>query len=210
MAGLLSDAADAHLRGERDLAEALFARANDDTVRGWLESIWAKDSRWNTPTRKVDHSPLVPQSLRAKPRDPDAATKRAVHLRDGWYCRHCHLPVIRTEVRALMHREYPRAVPWGTTNASQHAAFQALWAQYDHVLPWSRGGTSDIDNIYLTCAACNHGRNHYLLEHFDLEHPNTRPRREGDWDGLERLLRLPRKTAEARRPEKVFAPTATS
>ena len=88
-----------------------------------------------------------------------------------------------------MHRAYPRAVPWGDSNARQHAAFQALWTQYDHVLPWARGGTANIDNIYLTCAACNYGRYYYLLEHFDLQHPASRPRREGPWDGLERLRR---------------------
>ena len=54
---------------------------------------------------------------------------------------------------------------------SQHAAFQALLAQDDHVVPWSRGGTSDVDNVYLTCAECNYGSGDYLPEHFDLEHP---------------------------------------
>ena len=188
-AGLLSDAVDAHLRGERELAEDLFHRANDPVTRAWLESVWGKASVWNTPVRVVDHAPIVTEALRARPRQPTAATQLAVHARDGWHCRHCHVPVVRKAIRAAMHREYPEAVPWGGTNPSQHAAFQALWAQYDHVVPWSRGGSSDVANVYLTCAACNYGRVEYLLEHFNLEHPATRPRREGPWDGLERLLR---------------------
>jgi 5-methylcytosine-specific restriction endonuclease McrA len=59
---------------------------------------------------------------------------------------------------------YPEAVPWGRTNVSQHAAFQAMSAQYDHVLPHTRGGNNDIDNIILICAPCNYGRMSYTLE----------------------------------------------
>jgi hypothetical protein len=42
---------------------------------------------------------------------------------------------------------------WGSTNASQYAGFQALWAQYDHVLPDAYGSTNDLDNQVVSCAA---------------------------------------------------------
>ena len=46
-----------------------------------------------------------------------------------------------------------------------------MWAQYNHILPHAHGGRSDLENVYLTCAACNYGRGNYLLEKFDLLHP---------------------------------------
>ena len=67
----------------------------------------------------------------------------------------------------------------------QHAAFQCMWAQYDHILPHARGGRSDLENVYLTCAACNYGRGNYLLEDFDLLHPSLHAPRQGSWNGLE-------------------------
>ena len=96
--------------------------------------------------------------------------------------------MVRQEVRAALHREYPAAIPWGRTDPTQHAALQLMWAQYDHIVPHSRGGRSDIDNVYLTCAACNFGRGDHLLEEFDLRHPGLHPPRIGGWDGLEGVL----------------------
>ena len=95
------------------------------------------------------------------------------------------MPVIAGRVRSAFAKEYPKAVLlWGASNNLQHAAFQCMWAQYDHILPHARGGTSDLENVYLTCAACNYGRGNNLLEELDLMHPKLQARREGEWDGL--------------------------
>ena len=84
------------------------------------------------------------------------------------------------------------AVSWGSTNGSQHAAFQCMWLQFDHILPNGRGGDSSIDNIVITCAACNFGRMDATLEEAQLIHPLTlNPPmawdRYSEWDGLERF-----------------------
>ena len=179
------DAVSAHLRGERGVAEELFRLADDRIVWDWLDSVWGKKSAYNQPRRIVGDPPVVPKERRAWPRDATAETKRLIHRRDGHYCRFCKMPVIRGSVRAAISGEYPGAVPWGETNATQHAAFQCMWAQYDHILPHARGGCSDLENVYLTCAACNYGRGNYLLEEFDLMHPRLHEGRRGNWDGLD-------------------------
>ena len=183
----LSEAVSAHLRGNRGDAEELLRLADNKDVRDWLESLWGKASVYNRPRRIILEPRAVPKEIRARPRDVTNETKRSIHRRDGYYCRFCRIPVIRGSVRAAIKKEYPRAVPWEGTNATQHAAFQCMWAQYDHVLPHARGGRSDLENVYLTCAGCNYGRDNYLLEEFDLIHPSLRPPREGSWDGLERF-----------------------
>ncbi len=183
----LNDAVSAHLRGERDVAEVLLHQANDQVVRDWLYSVWGKETQYNRRFRVLNNPPEVPKDQRAKPRDATNETKRAIHMRDGYYCRFCKIPVIRGEVRSLIHREYLEAVPWGTTNDSQHAAFQCMWAQYDHILPHQRGGSSSIENVCLTCAACNYGRGSHLLEELDLIHPGLHSARLGNWDGLQRF-----------------------
>jgi 5-methylcytosine-specific restriction endonuclease McrA len=82
-------------------------------------------------------------------------------------------------------------LPWGRTNMTQHAAFQAMWAQYDHVLPYARGGNSTLDNMIVTCAPCNFGRMNYILEEVGLADPRGREPIGSKWDGLERLLQDP-------------------
>lgn len=181
----LRDAVSAHLKGERDVAEELFRQADDKVIWDWLDSVWGKETIHNRRRRILNDPPTVPKDQRIPPRDATDATKRLVHERDGHYCRFCKMPVIRGKVRSLVHKEYPKAVPWGATNATQHAAFQCMWAQYDHILPYARGGLSDLANVYLTCAACNYGRGNYLLEEVDLVHPSLHPPRQGSWNGLE-------------------------
>lgn len=181
----LSDAVSAHLQGKHERAEELLRLADNKLVRDWLESLWGRKTVYNQPRRISDTVPVLSEDQRAKPRDATAETKRFVHERDGLYCRFCKIPVIRGAVRSAVHREYPTAVPWEGLNSTQHAAFQCMWAQYDHILPHARGGRSDLENVYLTCAACNYGRGSYSLEEFDLAHPSLHPRREGNWNGLE-------------------------
>ena len=181
----LEEAVGAHLRGERDAAEELLRQADDKVVWDWLDSVWGKETVYNRPRRTLNDPPALPKDQRAKPRDATDDTKRLIHQRDGWYCRFCKMPVIRAKVRSAIRKEYPKVVPWEGTNATQHAAFQCMWAQYDHVLPHARGGRSDLENVYLTCAACNYGRGNYLLEDFDLLHPSLHAPRQGSWNGLE-------------------------
>ena len=119
---------------------------------------------------------------------PEEAQMAQLHARDGYHCRYCGIPVIRPEVRKKVCQLYPKEVTWGSTNASQHAGFQALWAQYDHVLPHAYGGTNDLDNLVVSCAACNFGKMSYRLEELGLSDPRERQPVQSQWDGLERLL----------------------
>jgi HNH endonuclease len=169
------------------MAEELLRQADDKVVWDWLDSVWGKETIYNRRRRTLAHPPTLPTEQRAKPQEATEETKRLIHKRDGHYCRFCKMPVIRSSVRSAIRKEYPRAVPWNGTNATQHAAFQCMWAQYDHILPHARGGRSDFESVYLTCSACNYGRGNYLLEECDLLHPDLHAPRRGDWDGLERF-----------------------
>ncbi len=134
----LKNAVSAHLQGKRDDAEELLHLANDSVVWDWLDSVWGKQTVYNRPNRISDTPAAVPKEQRAFPRDATTETKRLIHQRDGHYCRFCKMPVVRSNIRAAIRSEYPRAVPWEGTNATQHAAFQCMWAQYDHILPHAR------------------------------------------------------------------------
>jgi 5-methylcytosine-specific restriction endonuclease McrA len=79
-------------------------------------------------------------------------------------------------------------VAWGDRNAEQHAGLQAMWVQYDHVVPHARGGDNALTNLVVACAPCNCARMDYTLEEVGLLDPRTREPVRSSWDGLERLL----------------------
>ena len=186
-ARFLDAAVSAHLQGQRVIAEELFRLADNRRIWDWTNSVWGKNSPY-VQYRSVASAPSVlPKELRVKVRMPTAAEKAQIHARDGYHCRFCGMPVIRPEVRKMICAAYPVAVAWGNTNETQHAAFQAMWAQYDHILPHARGGNNELENIVLACAACNFGRMSFVLEEVGLFDPRETSPRKSSWDGLERF-----------------------
>jgi hypothetical protein len=182
----LDAAISAHLVGRQHLAEELILLADIPAIRDWTESLWGKNSVYVRcrPSQKLK---AVPGNERLRMRMPTAEEKRQLHLREGYYCRFCGIPVVRKEVRNRIRVVYPNALRWGKTNAEQHTAFQAMWVQYDHLFAHAFGGTNELSNVVVTCAPCNFGRMSHDLEEVGLNDPRARSPLGGSWDGLERF-----------------------
>jgi hypothetical protein len=136
----LRDAVSAHLAGESDKAETLIKQADMPVIHEWVESIWGKASPYRQ-YRQIPDAPLMlRKGDRIELRMPSSDHKQLLLKRDCYRCRFCGIPVARREVRLKLRSLYPTALPWGQSNRDQHAAFQAIWAQFDHVVPHSRGG----------------------------------------------------------------------
>ncbi|WP_088704765.1 HNH endonuclease [Rhizobium sp. R693] len=185
---LLSAAAEAHLNGDREVARALFCQADMREIWNWV------NPDWETPHRNVRlHKPggdtqEIPKIERDPLRHPPLHVKAAVLSRDGYRCRYCGIPVIHADVRKIANALYPDAVPWQASDPrKQHAAFQCLWLQYDHVVPHSHGGSSTEDNVVISCALCNYGKDRYTLRQLGISDPRLRPPAPISWGGLECL-----------------------
>jgi hypothetical protein len=186
-ARLLDAAVTTHLMGRHDLADQLLRLADMPVLRDYTESLWGAKSPY-VQYRAVAGAPAQSVNDRqAKGRMPTPSEKAALFERDGYHCRVCDIPVIRKEIRERIRKIYPDALRWGSKNAEQHAAFQLMWATYDHVLPHSRGGTSDLNNTIIVCQPCNCARWHYTLEEVGLADPRLREPTRSSWDGLERF-----------------------
>lgn len=189
-AQLLNDAVEKHIKGDYKHAEELISLANMPIIREWTESIWGKGSVYTKKTL-VSNAPIVlPKELRIPVRMPNTSQQQLLHERDGFHCRFCGIPVIRKEIRVTIQKSYPKALQWGKINKEQHAGFQAMWLQYDHLLPHSRGGNNELNNIVITCAPCNFGRMENTLEEVGLSNPFDREPTHSSWDGLERFLKF--------------------
>lgn len=187
-AAILAEAVNEHLAGRRSNAATLLASANMPSVRSWTESLWGKNSAY------APSGPYLPSPpfLAATPeRMPSLQLQQELHRRDGYYCRFCGIPVIRKQVRERIRKLYPEVQVWGRKNVEQHAALQCMWAQYDHLIPHSRGGENILTNLVVACAPGNYGRMQYTLQEAGLVNPLERLPREGAWRGLEQLLSSP-------------------
>jgi 5-methylcytosine-specific restriction endonuclease McrA len=186
----LNEAVSAHFANKPQLAAELIALANKPEIRKvigeWADSLRGKYNFYNRPISEV--SPKLNKEQRPKLRMPSTEDKLYLLRRDGFHCRFCGIPVLRKEVRKSLISLYPGAIPWGLPNSENHAALYAMDAQYDHLLPHSRGGSSDLDNLVITCNPCNYGRGEHTLEEMGLADPRTREPIHTAWDGLERLL----------------------
>ncbi len=183
----LDAAISAHFAGNRRDADSLIRLADNPLIAEWTESLWGVGGPWSRPLRVERPAPFVEKDNRIKMRMPSSSQKRALLQRDGFHCKFCGIPVVRAEMRLVLRTFYPDALRWGGRNTDQHAGFQAMWLQYDHVLPHARGGTNEIDNVIVTCAPCNNGRSNLTLEEVGLADPRERPPIRSSWDGLERV-----------------------
>jgi hypothetical protein len=188
-AQMLDLAVDAHLEGDYIRAAQFIQQADMPEIRSWTESIWGIGGIYSKFKKQLGEPSTVPKELRDKLRMPSKAGEKQLLERDGHFCRFCRIPVIRKEVRVLLHRKYPNALPWGTKNEAQHAAFQAMWVQYDHLVPHARGGQTTLQNMVISCAPCNYGRMNYLVEEIGLVLNEYSTPYLTNWDGLERLLK---------------------
>jgi len=181
---LLQRAVMLHLAGDRTGAAMAFIDADLPACSEWADSLWGKGGPWRRP-RLPDQPASMPG---IGPRQAPRALEEEIAARDGYWCRFCGIGVVRRKIRDAIRKAYPDAVRWGATNKGQHAGFQAMTACFDHLLPYSRGGATSLENMILACWPCNNGRTSLTLAEVELLDPRDRTPRPApgweQWDGL--------------------------
>jgi len=189
-AQFLDSTADAHLAGNYDLAVRLILAADIREIAIWLDAFGGTSLAADT----GNAPPTVSDSKRFRPRMPGAALQRQIIERDRHHGRFCGVRVMRPKVRLRLKRGYENRIyrdplRWGPKSTDCHAAFQAMWLVFGHVMPWCRGGATILDNMVIACQPCYGGRRAQTLDEVGLFDPRDFPRTESDWDGLERVIR---------------------
>ncbi len=186
--GALEAAVDAHIAGDRELAAVKFVEANCPVTWHWLNDAWINVFRNVVISKPEGDTQQIPKAERDPDRRIKPGIKQAVLARDGYRCRYCGLPVVNADIRKIAAKLYPGEVPWNPRKpAEQHSAFQVTWLQFDHVEPHSHGGKSSIENVVISCALCNFGKDRFTLRQLAMEDPRLRLPMRSNFDGLERL-----------------------
>ncbi len=199
-ADLLAQAADALLNGAHARAAEFLAQADMPVLYRHTHQIMNTTSEAIHRLRKVPGAPAV---TKAQQRMPGADLQRALFARDGHRCRFCGCRVVLPKARDRMRQELPGRIRFAEREGF-HAAFYALSASIDHIVPHSRGGGNEMDNLVVACWSCQFGRGGYLLEEVGLIDPRERAPVVDGWDGLGRVLKLPRSASAS--PAKMGEP----
>ncbi len=180
----LEQAAQAHVQGDAARANALFAKADIQSMTDYVLHIIGKvDLNVHRQSRTPQAALLLPKTQQAGM--PSTAEQQQIFERDGWHCRCCGVPVISPQARTRLSARYG-AVRWGKRNAERHAGFFALMASLDHALPRSRGGDNEPANLLTACWPCQFGRMDWTYEEVQMADPRTSPAhpRLAKWKGL--------------------------
>jgi hypothetical protein len=184
-AALLSAATDALLAGNHDLARDLIGQADMPIVHAYASRVMGKVDIDIHRYRLVEG--VSTMRRRAAQRMPTALMEAEICERDGYRCRFCGCRVVIKAARALMDRLVPGAIRWGAASGARHAAFFALTATIDHLVPHARGGDNSPGNLLTTCQPCNFGKGDWLVDEIGLFDPSSRPPVVDAWDGLARI-----------------------
>lgn len=184
-AELLSEAADAILAGDLDVARGLVRRADMPVLFEHTALVMSGSDPRIQRRRPVEVTGI--KAAKIASRMPSSEATKALFARDGWRCRFCDCCVVPPKVRTAMRVTLPGAIPWSEAEGF-HGAFYAISASVDHIVPHSAGGTNADENLVTACWSCQFGRGAWSLEEVGLLDPRARPPVTNGWDGLERLL----------------------
>ena len=184
-ADLLAAAADAILAGDIEAARDLLRQADMPVLFDYARRLMGREDHEVHRRRPLDDTPVKTGKVVA--RMPGAAETQALHARDGWRCRFCGCRVVSGRTRSAMRACLPGALPWGESEG-YHAAFFAMTASVDHVIPHSAGGTNDLGNLVTACWSCQFGRGAYTIQELGLLDPRVRSPVVDGWDGLTRVI----------------------
>ncbi len=184
-ADLLAGAADAILAGDIDIARDLLRQADMSVLFDYARRLMGREDHEVHRRRAPDESPVKTEKVLA--RMPGAGETLALHARDGWRCRFCGCRVVSGRARSLMRACLPGALSWGE-GEGYHAAFFAMTASVDHVVPHSAGGTNEPGNLVTACWSCQFGRGAHTIQELGLLDPRDRASLVDGWDGLTRVV----------------------
>jgi 5-methylcytosine-specific restriction endonuclease McrA len=128
--------------------------------------------------------------------EPSETIVVSVYKRDRFHCRYCGCRVIPTQIMRLISELFPDEFPYHSNwkGGQTHPAIASRSPSLDHLVPWSQGGSNELENLVCACWVCNQIKGDLSLEQLGWD---LLPIPETDWDGLTRHYRLLWEAAES-------------
>ncbi len=162
---------------------ALISTRSED-LNEWFD-VHAQNSGRFRQAHFGEASKKVPE-LELDPLRQPTRFERELFTRDGYRCRYCSVRVVTGKVFKRMESLLGKDTFDATTrsNRARNGVKLSFCAALDHVVPHSRGGRTNEENLVTACWACNYGKSNYTLSELGLSDPRERPPIVDDWKGL--------------------------
>lgn len=184
---IFRDAVEKASLGDCEASINILGRIRSDEMRHWFDDHGQVSG--NKRARRLGIvAPTFPADQYDLVRSPSKLEK-AVYARDSYTCRYCGLRQVAKEVLYA----FEKAVGVSEfrmqgTNAQQHGIVHGFKIVADHVVPYKRGGRTDLNNLVSSCPGCNYGKEAYTIEQLGIDDPRLRPPADNGWDGMLSLL----------------------
>jgi len=167
---IFRDAVEKASLGDREGSIGILSRIRSDEMRHWFDDHGQVSG--NKRARRLGiTAPIFPPEQFDLVRSP-AKLEKAVYARDAYTCRYCGL---RQIAKAVLYA-FEKAVGSSEfrmqgTNAQQHGIVHGFKIVADHVVPYKRGGRTDLNNLVAACPGCNYGKEAFTLEQLGMDDP---------------------------------------
>lgn len=172
------------LSGKRGAAISKLNQIRNEEITSWYIEHGQMSGRHRKNILNVNPPLAIPIELRDSIRSPKRIQK-SVFLRDGYRCRYCGTKLISQDfMRLFIKKLNSSSFQLGKTNLTRHGILHITWPVADHVIPWNKGGRTDLTNLVSSCATCNYGKDGYTIEQLGIQNPLQREPIIDEWDGL--------------------------
>jgi 5-methylcytosine-specific restriction endonuclease McrA len=151
----------------------------DDMLKRWFIDVAQHVGKWRYTQRP--QSAENTRTLKWHRKAPTRQELLQLFTRDRYHCRYCGMRVVgdrKQFIKLAQTVNYPELVRTGT-NEMRHGLYLTFRASHDHVLPISKGGTNDMENLVTACWPCQFGKAQYTLSQLGM-HPAPNPVVHGD------------------------------
>ena len=133
---------------------------------------------------KINSPQTIDEILKDPLRSPQKV-QNEVFKRDGYKCRYCGNRLISQDFIKLFIKKLDSSLfQRGKSNLTTHGIIHIAWPVADHVIPWNKGGRTNLTNLVSSCATCNYGKDGYTMEQLGIQNPFDREPQIDNWNGL--------------------------
>lgn len=181
---LFVSAVDDFLSGNINLCLEKISLIRSEEITYWYIEHGQMSGRHRKLTLDITPPPNIDDSFRDPVRSP-SKVQNAVFERDRYKCRYCGNKLISQDFFRLFIKKLGSDLfKRGGTNLTTHGIIHIAWPVADHVIPWNKGGQTNLENLVSSCAPCNYGKDGYTIEQIGIENPLNRNPQIDSWTGL--------------------------
>ncbi len=174
--------------GDKESCLAKLKQIRSEEITNWYIEHGQMSGRHRNLILKVPPTPTIDISLRDLIRSPKKI-QDAVFERDGYKCRYCGNKLLsQVFIRLFIKKLGSQLFQRGETNVTTHGIIHIAWPVADHVIPWNKGGLTNLENLVSSCATCNYGKDGYTIEQLGIQNPFNREPSLDKWNGLTDII----------------------